>query len=48
MWHSVSAERGVLASGRAHYTRRGDGTLHGTRTVDGFDRPGTESAFLGP
>lgn len=46
-WETVSSPRGP-SSGTAEYQILSDGRLVGTRTVDGFDRSGTETIFPEP
>lgn len=46
-WEAV-ATAGEEGSGRSVYTVEADGRLVGTRTVDGFDEPGTEELFPEP
>ena len=43
-WATID-DVGFDASGRAVYTVEDDGTLRGTKTVDGLDEPGTEEIF---
>lgn len=43
-WRTVSGGRGE-STGSAVYTLAADGSLTGTRTVDGDDTPGTEEIF---
>lgn len=46
-WETVESPRGV-SRGTAEYEVRDDGTLVGTRTIEGFDRVGTETIFPDP
>ena len=43
-WHSVQ-DRGQSSRGRAVYTITTKGELYGERTVEGYDKAGTEQAF---
>lgn len=46
-WETVNGPRGT-STGTAEYEVMDDGTLVGTRMVDGFDRAGTETIYPDP
>lgn len=46
-WHSVSGTDQNV-SGIANYTVTVNGELYGTRSIDGVDAPGTETAYPNP
>lgn len=46
-WETVDGPRGA-STGTAEYEVRDDGTLVGTRMVDGFDQVGTETIYPDP
>ncbi|MEK6751047.1 MAG: hypothetical protein AABZ00_02180 [Chloroflexota bacterium] len=46
-WHSVSGTDQDV-SGLASYTITVNGELYGTRSIDGVDAPGTETAYPNP
>ena len=47
VWHSYS-ETDAPVSGTASYTVTVNGELYGTRTIDGLEAPGTETAYPNP
>jgi hypothetical protein len=47
-WKSVEAGTGINHSGSASYTVTVNGELYGTRSIDGIDKPGTETAYPNP
>ncbi|MBI5962202.1 MAG: hypothetical protein HY863_01900 [Chloroflexi bacterium] len=46
-WHSIS-ETDQTISGSASYTVTINGELYGTRSIDGVESPGTETAYPNP